>query len=194
MKQDLKYGVLIQQGFRELVRGNNPFVLVLGSLIATAGSIVSLGLLIGPFSVGLAKASLKVARGEAAEMDDLKAGFENFVPSFVAGLLVLLAVGLGTVLLIVPGLIALFAFMYTAHVLADDPELTAIDAMKESYAVAKENLSPTTVLLVLSAALSTLLSATGVGAIIAGGLIAVLIAQFYVATEPEPTAEGLLEP
>ncbi len=189
MKQpNRRYGEMIRSAWQQALRGNNPFVLILGGVVASLGSAVTVGLLSGPLAVGLATASLKVVRGEEAEVDDLKAGFRSFMPSFLAGILFLAAVLVGFALLLVPGIAALFLFMYTAHVLADDPDLTAVEALKESAAIARDSLSPTTVLLVIVAVTTGVLSATGIGAVIAASVLAVLIAQFYVEVDEAESA------
>lgn len=60
-------------------------------------------------------------------------GFERFVDTFVAGLLISLATGLGLILLIVPGIIVSCGFAMTFFIMMDDPNISGIDAMSESW-------------------------------------------------------------
>lgn len=60
-------------------------------------------------------------------------GFERFVDTMVAGLLISLACGIGYILLIVPGIIVSCGFAMTFFIMADDPNISGIDAMSQSW-------------------------------------------------------------
>lgn len=60
-------------------------------------------------------------------------GFERFVDTFVAGLLYSLAVGIGLCLLIVPGIILACGFALTFFIMVDDPNITGVDALQQSW-------------------------------------------------------------
>lgn len=60
-------------------------------------------------------------------------GFERFVDTLIAGLLISLAVGIGLVLLIVPGIIAACGFALTFFIMIDDPNISGLDAMQQSW-------------------------------------------------------------
>lgn len=180
MSTEPDYGSLVKQSFKLSMDGNNPFVLLVGTLVAAAGSTLTLGLLGGPFAVGLAHATLKMARGQRAEIEDLWVGFHNFGTTFVAGLLVLLSFLIGFCLLFIPGLIALFIFSFTFHILADQPHTTAVDAMKQSYAMVKEAPSIVVVLWVVALVIGAVFNIVPVvGSLAGAALSAMLFATFY---------------
>ena len=60
-------------------------------------------------------------------------GFERFADTLIAGLLVSLATGLGFILLIVPGIIVSCGLAMTFFIMVDDPNISGIDAMSESW-------------------------------------------------------------
>lgn len=64
-------------------------------------------------------------------------GFERFVETFLAGLLIMLAVIFGTLLLIVPGIIVSLGFSLTFFIMIDNPHISGLDAMNESWNMMK---------------------------------------------------------
>ena len=60
-------------------------------------------------------------------------GFERFVDTFLAGLLYSFAVGLGCILLIVPGIILACGFAMTFFIMVDDPNISGVDALQQSW-------------------------------------------------------------
>lgn len=184
------------------LRGNNPFILAVGGVVVTVISGLSLGLLVGPASVGLARASLRMVRGEEAELEDLKAGLQCFAPAFVAGLLVWLPTALGLAALVVPGVIVAFFFTYTFHIVAENPDTTGVQAVKDSFAVVKAHPAPTVVFWVVVLAVVGLFSLIPVvgrflGPMVGVAIAFVLAAQFFPGVEhvaPEPPSPGSAGP
>lgn len=64
-------------------------------------------------------------------------GFERFVDTLVAGLLYSVAVSVGMVLLIVPGIILACGFSMTFFLMLDDRNLSGIDALQKSWNMMK---------------------------------------------------------
>ena len=64
-------------------------------------------------------------------------GFERFVDTLIAGLIISLAVGLGLVLLIVPGIIVACGFAMTFFIMVDDPNISGMDALQQSWNMMK---------------------------------------------------------
>ncbi len=78
-------------------------------------------LIAGPMAVGLCSVFLAVARGAPAEVGRLFDGWGRFLAALGAHVLMTLFVFLWSLLLIVPGLVAWYAYAMTFFVLADDP-------------------------------------------------------------------------
>ena len=97
----------------------NEFMLILG----------------GPLQTGISIFSLKLARGQKAEVQQLFDGFRAFANTLVAQLLMVIFVLLWTLLLIIPGIIAAISYSQTFFLLADNPKLKGMDALKQSKAM-----------------------------------------------------------
>lgn len=187
---DRDYGQLVQTSVQTALRGNNPFILAVGAIVVTFVSVVTVGLLSGPASLGLARATLRMRRGEAATIEDLKAGLQNFVPSFVAGLLVWLSVAVGSVLLVVPGIVAGFVSTYTFHALADHPERTGVQAIKDSFALVRANPAATVVFWVISLIVLGVASLIPVVGTVAGIAFTFMLAAQFYPTAADQTASN----
>ncbi len=187
---DQDFGALIKRSFELSVEKDNLVVLLVGALALSIGSLVTLGILGGPLALGLAITCRKMVRGETATMDDLWLGFKSFGPSFVAMLLVCLAILVGTLLCLVPGLAAAFLFCFTFQAMANGTE-SAVDAMKESLALVKENISPSLVFMVVLLVVNVVLGFVPfLGSIAGVAFSGILAAVFYHhLTEHSPNLE-----
>ncbi len=99
--------------------------------IDTNLSVLSI-LLAGPFQVGTAIFFLNVARNKEVRIEYIFDGFKKYVPALVATLLIILVVGIGLVLLIIPGIIVALGLSQTFFILAEE-EISGMDAMKKSW-------------------------------------------------------------
>ncbi len=137
----------IRYNAREYLKGkwNNPCALIiliiailnLGiSTIPILGSVVSL-VIAGPLSLGLAIIFLKLVRGEEISVEMMFAGFKDFTRSLTAGVLVIIYVFLWSLLLIIPGIIASYAYSMTFFIMADNPKLSAYEAILASNQMMK---------------------------------------------------------
>ena len=86
----------------------------------------------GPFVVGLAIFSLSIARGKDARVEQIFDGFKKFEKALIAYLLMVVFVLLWMLLLIIPGIIASFAYSQTFYILADDDTIEPLEALKKS--------------------------------------------------------------
>ena len=107
-------------------------VYILLSMASSIVPVVGPLLVGGPLALGLALFILSISRGQEADIAQLFKGFERFVVAFVAMLLITLFVSLACLLLIVPGIILGIAYSMTFFILLDNPDLTAVEAMKKS--------------------------------------------------------------
>ena len=104
-------------------------------LVSIGASIIPMGsiLLGGPLMLGLCGIGLKIARGQPFEVSNLFDGFNQFVPALVANLLMVVGIAIGFLLFIVPGIIVALGLGQTYFILSDNPEMTGVDALKESW-------------------------------------------------------------
>jgi len=113
--------------------------LLYGAVVLVASFIPYLSflnfLVAGPMMTGLAAFYLKLARNGTPEIADVFSGFSNYVNALVASLLVCLFVLLWTLLLIVPGIVATFAYSQTFYIVADNPDMPGPEALRLSKAM-----------------------------------------------------------
>ena len=89
------------------------------------------------FVLGYNSFFLKLARNKDVEVNELWSKTGQFIRAFVATFLIGLAVGVGLVLLIIPGIIFALMFSMTMFIMVDDENISPIDAMKKSAEMMK---------------------------------------------------------
>lgn len=110
--------------------------LVYGLIMIIAGSpkyfqVISL-VISGPMVLGFQKIFLDLIRKREFSLGQLFDGFNNFKTAFVAYLLMLVFVLLWMLLLIVPGIIAAMSYSLVWCIIADNPEIGAMEALRKS--------------------------------------------------------------
>ncbi|NTW14577.1 MAG: DUF975 family protein [Candidatus Moranbacteria bacterium] len=112
------------------------YCVLIGALqnVKNVGPIVSL-LISGPLAGGLAIFYLSVARGTEAKFEQLFDGFKSYATYLLAYILMVVFIMLWALLLIIPGIIAAFSYAMTYYVIADNPTISAFDALKKSKAI-----------------------------------------------------------
>ncbi len=111
--------------------------LIFGALTGAIGSVPGAGgivaiLIAGPMMLALAQIFLKIDTGMDFQMDELFKGFNDFSRSLSAYLLIMLYTLLWSMLLIVPGIIAAIGYSQTFFIMAENPQMTATEAMEAS--------------------------------------------------------------
>ena len=86
----------------------------------------------GPITVGVSYAFLKLARQMEGDIQDMFYGFNAFVPSFLLQLLSGIFIFLWSLLFIIPGIVKAFAYSMAPYILADNPEMTGLEAITAS--------------------------------------------------------------
>jgi uncharacterized membrane protein len=86
----------------------------------------------GPISLGLAICFLMLMRNRTFRLENLFEGFKNFKSAFLLNLLIQVFVVLWSILLIIPGVMAYYSYAMSFYVLSDNPDMSALDAIKES--------------------------------------------------------------
>ena len=109
--------------------------LLINAAITGVLSSTGIGTIIvaGPLAVGLATVFLAISRYRQASYETVFAGFKtNFVENLVANLLAGIFIFLWSLLLIIPGIIKAYAYFMVPYILADNPQMKAMDAIRES--------------------------------------------------------------
>lgn len=95
------------------------------------GWIISLALG-GVWPLGMAVYSLKFSNGELVGIEDMFSGFSNWLTSFCVYFLMALFTFLWSLLLVIPGIIKAISYSMSYYILAENPELSAMEAIKKS--------------------------------------------------------------
>lgn len=105
-----------------------------GSLSQFSPVSTGLSILIGaPFTLGVSIFTLSIARGsEDAKMEQIFDGFKSFIKALITYFVMNLFIILWALLLIIPGIIASLAYSMTFYILADEPDINPIDAIRRS--------------------------------------------------------------
>ena len=106
-------------------------VYVLLQLIPFVG-VVAPVIISGPFSLGMALFTLAISRNNQPKIEQIFQGFETFGTAFLASLISGIIVLLFTLLLIIPGIIVAISYAMTFYIIADNPNIGAMDAINQS--------------------------------------------------------------
>jgi uncharacterized membrane protein len=111
------------------------FLGVLNGLVQGTSSVI--GLLVGSYMAGgIASFALKVARGQPVSFGDVFAGGQYFGRMFVAAICASIAVVLGSILCLVPGIIVALGISQYSYLVVDQG-LGGVDALKKSWEMTK---------------------------------------------------------
>lgn len=114
--------------------GSAALAYLIVSIIIGAASLTYIGSIIigGPMVLGFVFYLRAIRSGESPGMEVLFSGFKDFMRSFLTCLLVNIFVLLWTLLLVIPGFIMSYAYSMAMFIVADDPEVSAMDAIRRS--------------------------------------------------------------
>ncbi len=166
----------------ELFRDDFVLYVVAGLLLILA-TIVSLGILSGPLTVGFIKLIDRRRAGDTCSPVDIFDGFSEFGASFIASGLVFLGVFVGALLFLLPGLLFAIAMTFTFQAIALDGE-TATGGMSRSYEIVKSNIAVSIVFLVIMLVLSGIGSAVIFGTLITMPFCLIMMTLAYQRLAP----------
>lgn len=111
---------------------------VLAPLLGLVGGLLTLGL--AAFMLGgVYRTAFKQLRGEAISIRDLFSGGDVFVNVLLGIILVGLCAGVGWMLCLVPGLLAMGLLFFTFPLIVEK-KLSPIEAMKQSFEMTRQNM------------------------------------------------------
>lgn len=168
---------------------DNVAAFIIATIIVVFGSIFIVT--IAPLFYGLTYMAVKGLRGEKVEVNDVFEGFNRFVKSWVLLLVSVILIGIGYMLLVLPGLILSILLIYSLPLLVIK-DYGAMDAIKESIDISKQNFLDSLVLLIIVAIISAIGGITYIGSLVTTPIITLALvaaAESYLGTEGDYTAE-----
>ncbi len=103
--------------------------------IGSIGGII----IIGPMSVGMCIFALALSRNQNPRLPQIFEGFQKFGVALGAYLLMVLFVFLWTLLFIIPGYIAIYAYSQTFYIIAEDNNIGPLEAIRKSKEMMRGN-------------------------------------------------------
>lgn len=101
-------------------------------MLLSCVTVVGPFIIYGPMFLGLHRAILQLVRTKKVKVSTLFSGFKDFGVAFRAGWLWGIRIFLWSLLLFVPGIIAAIRYSMTFFILADNPNITAREAINKS--------------------------------------------------------------
>jgi uncharacterized membrane protein len=123
-------GQCVSSGFE--IFKKNALTYVIAWLLLGVINGMTLGILIGPLMVGYFRMVKIDASGGKAQIGDLFKGFDDLSAGLVAGLISLVAIGVGSVLCILPGLVAAPLLPISLY-LVSEGEKDGVNAVKRAW-------------------------------------------------------------
>jgi uncharacterized membrane protein len=133
---EVQTGAWISRGW-EVVQPNLGAFALMAVLFAVLSSVVPL-ILQGSLIAGMHIAAMRYLMFKRTEVGDLFKGFNYFLPTMIAGLLISVFVFLGTLLCIIPGLVLAAMYKFTFLFIVDK-RMDFWPAMQASHNVVKGN-------------------------------------------------------
>lgn len=93
--------------------------------------------ILAPFVVGITRFYLFLTQGENVKVELIFSGFHHLVSAFAAYVLMFIYIILWSLLLLVPGIIAAYRYSMVFFILADNPEMSGVDALRKSAEMMK---------------------------------------------------------
>ena len=114
-----------------------PYMVPLGITEMSASIPFGSVILGGPITIGIYTFYLTLARDKEAKFDHLFAGFNNFLNAAILNILYSLGVAVATIFFVIPGIILSLMWAQAFFIMADNPEISPVDALKESTRMMK---------------------------------------------------------
>lgn len=101
--------------------------------------LLLIGLIImAPIELSISKITLNLCTGEESpRLSQLAYGFKNILKAVGLAFIMTISITIGILLFIIPGIIVELMFSQAIYVLADNPEISVMDALKESCILTK---------------------------------------------------------
>lgn len=131
------------------IKGGDPSAAAVSGMMGGAFIVAVIALLLGflAYAMTVAMADEALSKGSTTFDTGMEKAKASLVNVLIASVLVGIVVGIGFVLLVIPGLVAIFFLIFTLPAIVLD-DLGAVDGMKRSYEIVKSNIGDVIILIV----------------------------------------------
>lgn len=120
------------------IKGNIGILFAMNLVVGIICGIPLAGFILGPgLGLSLSMAYLGLTYGQKPELEDLIKGLKKMGKAWCLSLLIGIFTFLWALLLWVPGIIKAISYSMSFFIMADDPELTALEALNISKEITK---------------------------------------------------------
>ncbi len=134
--------VQLKEMAKSQIKGNIGVLFVIVLLIGLVGGAVSAipvvggvaaALVVTPaFALAVIQIYLGMTQGRKPEIGDMFSEFKNFWPAFKVNFLVSLFTSLWSILFVIPGIVKGLSYSQAMYILAENPEIGALEAIDRS--------------------------------------------------------------
>lgn len=111
-------------------------IIALAMIMVVSAVMILIGSLVG---LGYAKFNLSLFQEEEADVKQVFSERKRYKDCFVLYLLQIIYITIGSICLVIPGIIAFYAYSMAPYIMVENPELSAKEAMKASKELMKGN-------------------------------------------------------
>ena len=163
------------------------------SFIPVVG-VIGVYIIAPPLSLGLTMVYLNVTYGDEVEIGTLFKGFHYMGKTIALFLLIIIFTMLWSLLFVIPGIIKSYSYSMAFYILAENPEMSAREALKESQEIMKGNKMNLFILSLSFFFWLLLVTVTfGIAGIYVEPYMQLTITNFYHNIKRQPIAEAVYE-
>lgn len=129
--------VEIKERAKEQIRGNIGILFLIQIIFtvlmaAASGVVIGAFLITGPMMLGMSFVYLDVTADKKPEVSRQFDGFNQFRQAFLLNLLIGIFSALWSLLFVIPGIIKSISYSMSYYILAENPGMSALEALNES--------------------------------------------------------------
>jgi uncharacterized membrane protein len=170
---------------------SKPVEHVVAGLIVLVLSIVTLGVLLGPLSVGQIRMIEKQQRGEDPRIEDVFSGLSSFGPAFLTTLIFFILMTVGLMALVLPGLFVAVAWGFALWFVALEGASPS-EALAASWQLLKDHTASVVVVLIVMGVVNAIASSVVLAVVLSTPLTMIFCTlSFQDMVGKRPAAEAL---
>lgn len=135
---------IIKAAAKQQIKGNIGIMFLISLLVGLiSGALVAIpvvgaiadALIVGAFSLAIIDMYMGMAEGKKPKVADLFSRMKDVLPAFCTSFLTGLFVALWSLLLMIPGIVKACSYSQAMYILAEDPSIGPMEAIRRSKAI-----------------------------------------------------------